>query len=141
MFFASDNAGPVHPKVMAALNAANEGYASAYGSDALTKAATDRIREVFEAPEAVVHLVINGTAANSLALATLANPWDCIFCSDVAHIHTDECNAPEFFAGGAKLGLIANVDGKITVEALRARLDQEENRGVHGPQRGPVSLT
>ena len=58
------------------------------------------IRDVFEAPEAAVFLVATGTAANALALATLAKPWDTIFCTSVAHINEDECNAPEFFTGG-----------------------------------------
>ena len=75
MNFASDNAGPVHPRVMQALIEANEGHASSYGSDRWTQEAIRRIREVFEAPEAEVLLVATGTAANSLALATLARPW------------------------------------------------------------------
>ena len=140
MFFASDNAGPVHPDVMAALVAANEGYASGYGNDALTLAVRDQVREVFEVPEAAVGLVINGTSANSLILATMTKPWDTIFCSACAHIHEDECNAPEFFSG-AKLTLVPQKDGKITPADLRAKILAEENRGLHGPQRGPVSLT
>ncbi|MAC77662.1 MAG: low specificity L-threonine aldolase [Rhodobacteraceae bacterium] len=140
MFFASDNTGPVHPDVMAALSAANEGYAMGYGADALMDGVRATIREVFEAPEAAVYLVATGTAANSLALATLANPWDAIFCSPVAHIQEDECNAPEFFSGGAKLTLVPGGD-KMTPDALRATILGEETRGVHGPQRGPVSIT
>ena len=140
MFFASDNSGPVHPRVMEALTAANTGYALGYGADALMDRVCNRIREVFEAPEAAVYLVSTGTAANSLALATLANPWDAIFCSPVAHIQEDECNAPEFYAGGAKLTLVGDGD-KMTPEALRAAIEAEETRGVHGPQRGPVSIT
>ncbi|MGR3805042.1 threonine aldolase family protein [Marinibacterium profundimaris] len=140
MFFASDNTGPVHPDVMAALAAANEGYAMGYGADALAAEVQDRIREIFEAPEAVVYLVATGTAANSLALATLSTPWQTVFCSPVAHIHEDECNAPEFFTGGAKLTLVGDAD-KMTPETLRAAIAGEETRGVHGPQRGPVSIT
>lgn len=140
MFFASDNTGPVHPKVMEALVQANTGYASGYGADALMDQVRDRIREIFEAPEAAVYLVATGTAANSLALATLANPWDAIFCAPVAHIQEDECNAPEFYAGGAKLTLVGDGD-KMTPEALRAAIGTEANRPVHSPQRGPVSIT
>lgn len=140
MFFASDNTGPVHPKVMEALAAANTGYALGYGADAPMERVRERIREVFEAPEAAVYLVATGTAANSLALATLANPWDAIFCSPVAHIQEDECNAPEFYAGGAKLTLVGDGD-KMTVAALRAAIGAEEARPVHSPQRGPVSVT
>lgn len=139
MYFASDNSGPVHPQVMAALNAANEGYQMAYGADTLMNEVRDRIRGIFEAPGAAVYLVATGTAANSLALATLSNPWDTVFCSPVAHIHEDECNAPEFYSG-AKLTLVPGGD-KMTPEALRGVILAEETRGVHGPQRGPVSIT
>ncbi len=140
MFFASDNAGPAHPKVMEALTAANDGYRMGYGADAEMDAVRARIREVFEAPEAMVHLVATGTAANSILLATMANPWETIFCTKMAHIHEDECNAPEFYSG-AKLTLVDDVDAKMTPEALRSAIEGEETRGVHGPQRGPVSLT
>ncbi|WP_170788163.1 threonine aldolase family protein [Ruegeria lacuscaerulensis] len=139
MYFASDNSGPVHPQVMAALSAANEGYQMAYGADTLMNEVRDRIRGIFEAPGAAVYLVATGTAANSLALSTLANPWDTVFCSPVAHIHEDECNAPEFYSG-AKLTLVPGGD-KMTADALRSTILAEETRGVHGPQRGPVSIT
>lgn len=140
MYFASDNTGPVHPEIMAALSAANEGYAMGYGADAIMDEVREKIREIFEAPEAAVFLVATGTAANSLALATLSTPWQTVFCSPVAHIQEDECNAPEFFSGGAKLTLVPGGD-KMTPEALRATIAGEETRGVHGPQRGPVSIT
>ena len=141
MFFASDNTGPVHPLVMQGLNDANTGYAMPYGGDALMTKVQGQIRELFEAPEAVVYLVSTGTAANSLILATLAQPWDTIFCSTVAHIHEDECNAPEFFTGGTKLTLVGAPNAKIDPEKLRRMIDAEETRGVHGPQRGPLSIT
>ena len=141
MFFASDNTGPVHPKIMQALTDANTGYAMPYGADPVMEQVTERIRGLFEAPEAAVYLVSTGTAANSLILATLANPYDTIFCSPVAHIHEDECNAPEFFSGGAKLTLVGGDNAKIDPNQLKSTIDAEETRGVHGPQRGPVSIT
>ncbi|SNR32687.1 threonine aldolase family protein [Puniceibacterium sediminis] len=140
MFFASDNSGPVPPQVMAALTTANTGHVMSYGTDALTDAVTDQIRTLFEAPDASVHLVATGTAANSLALATLCQPFDTVFCSPVAHIHEDECNAPEFYTGGAKLTLVPG-DDRMTADALRIAIKGQGNRGVHGPQRGPVSIT
>ena len=140
MFFASDNAGPAHPKVMDALIAANQGYAMGYGADPIMDDVRAQVREIFEAPEASVHLIINGTAANSVLLGTMSQPWQTIFCSDCAHIHEDECNAPEFYTG-AKLTLVDTTDGKMSVDALRAKILAEENRGVHGPQRGPLSIT
>ena len=140
MFFASDNSGPVLPEVMDALSRANEGYAMAYGADALMDEVRQSIRDIFEAPEAAVYLVATGTAANSLALATLTQPFQTIFCTPPAHINVDECNAPEFYTGGAKLTLVPGTD-RMTAEALKATIAGEETRGVHGPQRGPVSIT
>lgn len=140
MFFASDNAGPAHPKVMEALVTANEGYAMGYGADPIMEDVRAQIRDIFEAPSAAVYLIINGTAANSVLLASMTKPWQTIFCADCAHIHEDECNAPEFFSQ-AKLTLVPSTAGKITAQALRTKLLGEENRGVHGPQRGPLSIT
>ncbi len=140
MFFASDNSGPVHPQVMQALNDANTGYAMGYGADAHMDHVRTRLREIFEAPEAAVYLVNTGTAANVLALATLCQPWQTIFCTPVAHIHIDECNGPEFYTGGAKLTLVPGGD-KMTPQALRASILGENPRDVHGPQCGPVSIT
>lgn len=141
MFFASDNTGPVHPKVMEALFRANESYAMPYGADEIAADVTARLRDIFEAPEAAIFLVSLGTAANSLILATLADPWSTVFCHQTSHIQEDECNAPEFFSGGAKLTLVGGADGKIDPEALKAAIAAEEVRGVHGPKRGPISLT
>ena len=141
MNFASDNTGPVHPKVMEALVRANEGYAMPYGGDALSRQVADRIRQVFEAPEAAVYLVATGTAANSLILATMTQPWSTIFCAPHSHINEDECNAPEFYSGGAKLTLVGGANAKIGPDELAAAIAKEETRGVHGPQRGPVSIT
>ncbi|MCR9126656.1 MAG: beta-eliminating lyase-related protein [Rhodobacteraceae bacterium] len=140
MFFASDNAGPAHPSVIDAVVAANTGYAAAYGSDPHMETLRTRLRTLFEAPDAAVYLVATGTAANALALATLGQPWQTIFCTPVAHIFEDECNAPEFFSGGTKLTQIAGSD-KMDPATLAAVVATQEMRGVHSPQRGPLSLT
>ena len=140
MYLASDNIGPVPDQIFAALKEANTGTCTSYGGDPLTAEVAGMIRDVFEAPEAAVFLVATGTAANALALATLAKPWDTIFCTSVAHINEDECNAPEFFTGGAKLTALATGD-KLTSEALQSAIGDLAGRGVHGPQLGPVSLT
>ena len=140
MFFASDNSGPVHPQIMGALAKANEGYAMPYGADPIMDEVKAQIRGIFEAPDAAVYLVATGTAANSIALASLVDPYGTVFCSPVAHIHEDECNSPEFYSGGAKLTLAPGGD-KMDAAGLRDTIDNEERRGVHGPQRGPVSIT
>jgi threonine aldolase len=140
MFFASDNAGPALPQVMQRVLDANTGYEMPYGNDTIMDEVRQTLRDLFEAPEAAIYLVSTGTAANSLALASYTQPWETIFCSSVAHIHEDECNAPEFYAGGAKLTLVSGSD-RMTPDALRAAIAGEQTRGVHGPQRGPVSIT
>jgi len=119
---------------------ANSGYLPSYGADPQMEQVTRLVREKFKAPDAAVYLVGTGTAANALALSTLSRPWETVFCSPVSHIHEDECNAPEFYLGGGKLTLVGDSD-KITPEALFKSIEGEENRGVHGPQRGPVSIT
>jgi len=140
MQFRSDNTGPAHPKVMEAVMVANAGFSPAYGADKLMDEVRAKVRDVFEAPEAAVCLVATGTAANVLALSTMCQPFQTIFCTPDAHIHEDECNAPEFYTGGAKLTIVGASD-KLTPETLRAAIAGEETRGVHGPQRGPVALT
>ncbi len=141
MFFASDNTAPVHPAIMAALARANDGHAMPYGAEEAATALRARIRSLFDAPRAEVFLVATGTAANSLLLASLCAPYQTVFCTPEAHINEDECNAPEFFTGGAKLSLVASQDAKMTPDSLRARIMAEGTRGVHGPARGPVSIT
>ena len=98
------------------------------------------MREIFEAPEAVVHLVATGTAANALAIATHCAPWGAVFCHSHAHVAEDECNAPEFYSG-AKLVLVPGDHGKMTPDTLGAALARTGESGVHGVQRGMLTLT
>lgn len=140
MFFASDNTSGAPEQVMQALLAANEGFSPSYGADVLMNRVRDRIRDVFEAPNAAVYLVATGTAANSLAIASYVHPWSAIFCHRVAHIEEDECNAPEFYAGGAKLTLLEGADGIIDAQGLADRL-AGASKAVHHAQPGILSLT
>jgi threonine aldolase len=140
MFFASDNGAPVLPEVMDALSALSGG-AVGYGSDPVTEAAQARLREIFEAPQAAVHFVATGTAANALSLAVLCPPWGAVFCHAAAHVHLDECGAPEFFTHGAKLVTVPGADGRLDPAALARALDATGGHGVHGVQRGALTLT
>ncbi|MDP4990310.1 MAG: aminotransferase class V-fold PLP-dependent enzyme [Marivita lacus] len=140
MFFASDNSGPVPQAVLDVLAEANAGHMMGYGADPLMDEVRQRIRDLFEAPEAAVYLAATGTAANALALATLIEPFDTVFCTPMAHIEEDECNAPEFYTGGAKLTLVEGAD-RMTPDALTHAIESQGNRGVHGPRRGAVSIT
>lgn len=140
MFLASDNTSGVPARILAALSAANEGFSPGYGADAAMQRVRARIREVFEAPEAAVYLVATGTAANSLAIASHVQPWSAVWCHRHAHIEDDECNAPEFFTGGAKLSLLDGDDAKIDPQGFAAALENA-SVGVHHAQPGMLSLT
>ena len=141
MFFTSDNASGAAPDIMAALARANEGFARSYGADDIMARVTQHVRKVFDHPEAAVHLVATGTAANSLALALYAQPWSAVFAHTDAHIAVDECGAPEFYTGGAKLVGVAGDHGKMTPETLTQALGKIGESGVHGVQRGMLSIT
>ena len=99
----SDNAAGAAPEIMSAIAAANTGSALAYGADGWTSELRDKVREVFDHPDAEVFPVISGTAANSLALSALCPPWGSILCHETAHIQQNECGATSLFGGGATI--------------------------------------
>lgn len=141
MFFASDNAAGAAPEILEAVTAAADGFAPAYGADPITVEVEALVREIFEAPEARVFLVATGTAANALALATLCPPWATVYCHPEAHVEVDECAAPEFFTGGAKLTLLSGADAKLSAAALAEAARNAAPVGVHNVQNGAVSIT
>lgn len=141
MNFASDNTSGVHPKIMQALVAANEGNLPSYGSDHLTQAATDQLRDLFEAPDACVYFVPTGCASNALALSLLAPGWGRVFCHESAHIQSSESGAPEFYTDGAKLVTVAGEGGLIDEGALRAGLMDYGRSSVHSGKNSALSLT
>ncbi len=136
--FASDNCAPICPEALAALVEANADHAPSYGADAWTAEATRLIREIFET-DCEVFFVFNGTAANSLALASLCESFDSVICFEHAHIATDECGAPGFFAHGTTLTPIAGTHGKLAPAAIVAAATGR--RDVHHSRARAVSLT
>src|SRR5690349_17603964 len=116
--FASDNNAGVHAQVLTAIAAANQGHTVGYGEDAYTASAIEKFREHF-GNDIEVFFVFNGTAANVLSLQAMTRPYHAVLCTDVAHIHTDECGAPEKFTG-CKLVTLTAPEGKLTVEAVRS---------------------
>lgn len=138
MNFASDNVAGVAPEIMAAIEAANLGAAMPYGADAVSTRLEPRCAAIF-AHEVAVFPVATGTAANALALASLAPPWGAIYCHEDAHIATDECGAPEFFTGGGKLVPLPGAHGKLAPGPLADRL--AEKAAVHQVQPAVLSIT
>lgn len=124
--FASDNSSPIHPEVLAAIEAVNTGHTFAYGHDQVTDSLSttfihhfgDRVR---------AYPVWSGTAANVLCLRAACRPWEAAICAGTAHINVDECGAAEAIAG-VKLMTAAGPDGKLTpeqVEPLLGRVGDE----------------
>jgi len=138
--FASDNTAGICPESLAALEAANQGAATAYGEDAATADVCDRIREIFET-NCDVYFVFNGTAANALALAQICQPFHSIICHKLAHLQTDECGAPEFFSGGSKLLLVNGDFGKISLDQVAAVLADQQSHGLHSHKPRVISIT
>jgi len=136
--FASDHSAGVCPAAWDAQAEANGGSAVAYGKDDWTLRAADALRAAF-AHDADVYFVFNGTAANSLALASLCRSYESIIAADVAHIETDECGAPEFFSNGAKLLTVPTIGGKLTPDAIE-RIATTRN-DIHFPRPAVVTIT
>ena len=116
--FASDNNAGVHPEILKAISAINQGHVVGYGDDPYTQSAVRLFKRVFGS-DVEVFFVFNGTAANCLSLKALTNSYHAIICAEAAHIYVDECGAPEKFTG-CKLVPIPTQNGKLTVEAVRA---------------------
>jgi threonine aldolase len=137
--FRSDNAAGISPAILEAIAAANGGTAPSYGADEITARVERRFAEIFE-HEVTVFPVATGTAANALALASVVPPWGVVYAHEEAHVEVDECGAPEFFSGGAKVSTLPGPHGKISGEQLRALLPAGKGN-VHHAQPAAVSLT
>ena len=116
--FASDNNAGVHPAVIKAISAVNQGHVVGYGDDPYTESAGKLFKRHF-GKDIEVFFVFNGTAANCLSLKALTNSYHAVICAEAAHIYVDECGAPEKFTG-CKLIPLPTKDGKLTVEAVRS---------------------
>ncbi len=136
--FASDNYAGICPEAWAALEEANQGHAPGYGDDQWTQKATDLIRDVFET-HCDVFFVFNGTAANSLSLASMCQSYHSILCHETAHIETDECGAPEFFSNGTKVLLMPGPDGKVDPAGIERMVKKRTD--IHYPKPAAISLT
>ena len=139
--FRSDNAAGAAPEIMAAIAAANTGSALAYGADQWTADARDKVREVFEHPDAEVFPVISGTAANSLGLAALCPPWGAVLCHETAHILQSECGATSMFGGGATMRGLSGEQFRISAASLRHAFDTTRWGDPHHSQPSVISFT
>ena len=140
MSFASDNVSGAAPEILAAIAAANIGTALPYGDDPWTKRLEQHMATLF-AHDLSVLPVSTGSAANALILASMVPPWGAIYCHRDAHINIDECGAPEFFSGGAKIVPLAGGNGKLHPDALADALARSGAGDVHRVQPAALSIS
>ena len=140
MNFCSDNVTGVAPEILDALARANRGAAMPYGADDLTAAVERRFAEIFER-DVAVFLLATGSSANALALSCLTPPFGAIYCHPLAHVAVDECGAPEFYTGGAKVVGVAGAHGKLRSADLDQVLAASGRGVVHHVQAAAVSLS
>jgi len=138
MRFFSDNAAPVCDEVLAAIAAANR-VDTAYDGDAISQRLDGVFSDLFETRVAALW-ISSGTAANALALAALVQPYQAVICHADAHIQNDECGAPEFYTGGAKLMLVGGQGAKIDRDGVTACLESVR-ADVHQMQPAAISIT
>ncbi len=136
--FASDNYSGICPEALEYLNRANHGHDLPYGDDAWTREACDAFRDIFET-DCDVFFVFNGTASNSLALASICQPYNSIIANEFAHIETDECGAPEFYSNGAKILHGKGSNGKLIPDSIAEAVTKRTD--IHYPKPKAISVT
>ena len=136
--FASDNNSGACPEVLKVLQECNQDHASGYGDDSWTQRASDGLRDLFET-DCEVFFVFNGTAANSLSLASTCRSYHSILCHRLAHLEADECGAPEFFSNGSKVLLLEGDQGKISPASIEEAVMRRTD--LHYPKPKAVSIT
>ena len=136
--FASDNYSGICPAAWEAMQEANHEHASAYGNDRWTEQATARLREIFEI-DCEVFFTFNGTAANSLSLASLCQSYHSVIAHQLAHVETDECGGPEFFSNGTKVLVVPGDGGKVQPSSVEHTVNRRTD--VHYPKPRVVSIT
>ena len=115
--FASDNNAGVHPQIIKAIKAANDGHVIAYGDDHITARVVTLFQKHF-GRDIAVYFVFGGTGANVLGLKAITQPHHAIFCAETSHINVDECGAPEKFTG-CKLIVLPTPDGKLRADQIK----------------------
>ncbi|MEE6296300.1 threonine aldolase family protein [Georgenia wangjunii] len=136
--FWSDNASGVHPEVMAALVAADDAHAPAYGADRWTAVLAELAEETF-GPGARIFPVLNGTGANVVGLQALVRRWESVVTSARAHVVTDESTAPQL-VGGLTVRALPTADGTLAADDVAAVLAAHDG-SVHHARPAAVSLT
>jgi len=136
--FRSDNNAGLTPEAMQAVIDANDrSHEIGYGDDSYSRKAIDAFKKVF-GDDIAVFFVATGTAANTLAIASLTQPWQQVLCHSHSHYNDDESTAPERFTH-CRVAAIHTDSSKLTPQDIE---QSANSRGdVHQPQPGVVSIS
>ncbi len=134
--FASDNYSGIHPEVFEAIQQANSNHQISYGDDFFTREAVLLFEKEFG--KVSVLFSFNGTGANVICLKCCTLPFQAVICSDLAHIHVDECGAPTQSIGCSLLPILTT-DGKLTPDLIKPLLSRLGS--VHHTQPKVISIS
>lgn len=140
MRFASDNRAGVTPEVLDAISEESARFGDAYDEGDLPRHLDAALSEIFE-HETYAFPVLTGTAANSISLATLCDPWGAVLCSPFAHVLVDECGAPEFFGGGLRLVPLPGPLTTLDLAEIHAICDRSADHDVHNMELQALTVT
>jgi threonine aldolase len=140
MNFASDNWAGAAPEIVDAIATESRKYAAAYSESDLDRQVALQFSDIFEREVAVL-FVGTGSAANALAMSSVARPGGVIFCHRESHMIEDECGGVEFLTGGARLQALGGRAGKVDPGELQSAIDRFVPDFVHSGQPMAVSIT
>jgi threonine aldolase len=135
----SDNNAGLCPEALQAIIDANDAsHHVGYGDDPHTSDAVAAFRAIF-GRETSVWFVATGTAANTLAIASLTQPWQQVICHVHSHYNDDESTAPERITH-CRTVQVRTESSKITPDDIH-RAASSSRGDVHQPQPGVVTVS
>lgn len=136
--FRSDNNAGLCAEALDAIIAANDAsHHVGYGDDAYTQQAVDAFGDIFG--DCAVYFVATGTAANTLAIASLTQPWQHVLCHVHSHYNEDESTAPERITH-CRTVQIHTPSTRLTPQDI-ARAAAGSRGDVHQPQPGVLTIS
>ncbi len=136
----TDSIAGVSAEIFDALRAANDGLAMPYGDDNWSARLDTRFSALL-GRSARVFPVTSGTAANALALAAVAGPYDLIAGHVDAHAFASECGATEMMSGGARFLHVPGEQGRIDPALLDAALMQAARNAAKAHRPAVLTVT
>ena len=136
--FRSDNNAGLCPEALGAIVQANDGHCIAYGDDEHTAVAVAEFRRIFGSRTGA-WFVATGTAANTLAIASLTEPWQQVLCHVHSHYNDDESTAPERITHCRTIQ-VRTESSKLQPSDI-AGIGVHMRGDVHQPQPGVVTVS